>query len=81
LKPIRAGSLLPCRTGISPCTSPDREGGTPAHELVGDLRSRVADADDEDAAVTELLRGAVLARVELDDPRIELGREVGIREW
>ena len=48
------------------------QGRARAAELERDLGARVAGAHDERTAVRQLLGAAVVARVELDDPRIEL---------
>ena len=45
--------------------------------LVRDVRSRVARADHEHGAVLQLREVAVVARVELRDPRVELGAKLG----
>jgi len=47
-----------------------------ARQFDGDLRARVSGADDQDAALLQLLWVPVVARMELHDLRIELGREV-----
>ena len=49
----------------------------PRRGLEGDVRARVARADDEDGAFLELREVAVVARVELGDVGIERAREVG----
>ena len=46
-------------------------------DLVGDVGAGVRGADDEHRAVAELAGTAVLARVQLQDRRVELAREVG----
>jgi hypothetical protein len=46
-------------------------------QLERDLGARVADADDEDGAVSQLGRVAVRRGVELVDPRVELAGEGG----
>ncbi len=53
----------------------DQRGGTGLGHLVGDVRARVRGAHDEDRAVPELTRSSVLARVQLQDRRIEVGGE------
>ena len=45
--------------------------------LVGDVRARVARADDEHRPVLQLRQVAVVVRVKLGDARIELARELG----
>ena len=48
-----------------------------AAQLHRDVGARVAGADEEDVALAQLGRLAVLARVHLHDARVELGGEVG----
>ena len=52
-------------------------GGVGLRELVGDVGARVRGADDQHRTVAELARAAVLARVQLEDPGVELARERG----
>jgi hypothetical protein len=51
----------------------------PAGDLVGDLGSRVASSDHQDAAFLELGRVAVAGRMELDDIGTEVAGERGTR--
>jgi hypothetical protein len=44
-------------------------------QLDGDLGARVARSDDQHRARAQLRRAPVLARVQLDDPRVELAGE------
>src|SRR5947208_758233 len=68
------------RNGDLADVSPGEPGGARTGQLVRDLRAGVAGADDEHAAFPQLHGVAVLARVQLDDSRIELrceGRHMG----
>ena len=47
-------------------------------QLVGDVGAGVARADDEHGSVVDLAGPAVLARVQLQDARVEVRGDVGI---
>ena len=85
---VRAGEERAPRKTDPPAPALDRHrelAGVRAREddivrrrrLVGDVRARVARADDEHRPVLELRQVAVVARVELGDARVELARELG----
>ena len=61
--------------GMCPFGLPDSVVGWVCRDLQRDVGARVPDADDEHATVPQLRRVPVLAGVQLDDRRIEVGRE------
>ena len=68
---------LPCETGCGPTSCPTASVACVARQLDGDLRPRVAGADERTSPVLQLDGLAVVARMQLHDARVELARERG----
>ena len=67
------------RKGSSPGVAAGEPDAMAARDLHRDLGARVAGADNQHAALAQLRRVAVVARMQLDDRRVELARKRGER--
>ena len=70
---------VPAARGICPQSRPARIVGWVCGHLVGDVGAGVGRTDDEHGSVVQLAGSPVLARVQLQDRRVELGGELGDR--